>query len=111
MEKNLYKMDLWKPLGGKSKKGPNMSIEDWDILDRKAFRSIHLCLTQSVAFNITKEKTTKELIKTLENLYEKPSILNEVFLMKHLFNINMVEGGSGVDHLNEFNLVLVNYLL
>ena len=36
-------------------------------------------------------------------LYEKPLASNKVFLMKHLFNINMSEGGSVAYHLNEFN--------
>jgi hypothetical protein len=42
---------------------------------------------------------------TLAKLYEKPSTSNKVFLMKILFNMNMSEGGSVVDHLNEFNMV------
>ena len=58
-----------------------------------------------MAFNITKEKTTKYLMKTLVTLYEKPSTSNKVFLMKHLFNMKMVEGGSVKDNLNEFNTV------
>ena len=55
--------------------------------------------------NITKAKTTEELMETLARLYEKPSASNKVFLMKILFNIKMVEGGSIADHLNEFNTV------
>jgi len=58
-----------------------------------------------VAFNITKEKTTEDLMKTLATLYEKPSASNKVFLMKHLFNMKMVEDGFVVDHLNEFDTV------
>ena len=42
-------------------------------------------------------------MKTLATLYEKPSASNKVFLMKRLFNMNMVEDGSITDHLNEFN--------
>ena len=42
---------------------------------------------------------------TLAKLYEKPSASNKVFLMKRLFNMNMLEGGSVADHLNEFNTV------
>jgi len=42
---------------------------------------------------------------TLDKLYEKPSASNKVFLMKRLFNMKMVEGGSVTDHLNEFNMV------
>ena len=48
---------------------------------------------------------TEELIQTLAKLYEKPSASNKVFLMKHLFNMKMAEGGSIADHLNEFNIV------
>ena len=64
-----------------------------------------LCLAASVAFNILKETTTKGLIKALAKLYEKPSTSNNVFLMKCLFNMKMSEGGSIVDHLNDFNTV------
>jgi hypothetical protein len=56
-----------------------------------------------VAFNISKEKTTKELMDALDKLYEKASASNKVFLMKRLFNMKMSEGGFVVDHLNEFN--------
>jgi hypothetical protein len=41
----------------------------------------------------------------LAKLYEKPSASNKVFLMKRLFNMKMLEGGSVADHLNEFNTV------
>ena len=42
-------------------------------------------------------------MRALGKLFEKPSASNKVFLMKHLFNINMFEGGYVADHLNEFN--------
>ena len=58
-----------------------------------------------MAFNITKVKTTEDLMKTLATLYEKPSASNKVFLIKRLFNMKMAEGGSVTDHLNEFNIV------
>jgi hypothetical protein len=44
-------------------------------------------------------------MKELAKLYEKPSASNKVFLMKRLFTMKMSEGGSVVDHLNEFNMV------
>ena len=47
----------------------------------------------------------EELMETLKRLYEKPFTLNKVFLMKCLFNMKMAEGGSVVDHLNEFNTI------
>ena len=82
-----------------------MTEEDWNLVDRKELGSIWLCLAPSVKFNITKEKMTKELMKTLAMLYENPFALDKVFLMKCLFNMKMAEGGSVIDHLNEFNIV------
>ena len=46
-----------------------------------------------------------ELMETLAKLYKKPSTSNRVFLMKHLFNMKMGEGGSIENNLNEFNTV------
>ena len=40
MEDYLYQKDLWKPLEGKDKNQGSMSIEEWDLLDRKALGSI-----------------------------------------------------------------------
>ena len=59
----------------------------------------------SVAFNLSKEMEKEGLMSALEKIYEKPSASNIVFLMKHLFNMNMLEGGSVADHLNEFNRI------
>ena len=42
-------------------------------------------------------------MSSLAKIYKKPSASNRVFLMKHLFNMNISEGGSIADHLNEFN--------
>ena len=102
MEDYLYQKDLWKPLEGKTKNQGSMSNDEWDLLDKKALGSIRLCLAPLVAFNIIKEKTTEDLMKTLATLYEKPFASYKVFLMKRLFNIKMAEGGSITDHLNEF---------
>ena len=44
-------------------------------------------------------------MQTLLKLYENPSTSNKVFLMKSLFNMKMVESGSIIDDLNEFNKV------
>ena len=79
--------------------------EEWEILNRKDLRTIRLSLAASMAFNISKEKTTKGLMDALAKLYEKPLASNKVFLMKILFNMNMSEGGYIIDHLNEFNTI------
>ena len=66
-----------------------MKDEEWEVLERKELGIIRLFLASSVAFNISKEKTTEGVMSTLSKLYEKPSASNKVFLMKHLFNMKM----------------------
>ena len=90
IEDYLYQKDLFLPLSGVEKKSMvAMKDEEWEILDRKALGMIWLSLTASVAFNISKEKTTKGLMDAFAKLYEKPSATNKVFLMKRLFNMKM----------------------
>ncbi|MGV7988975.1 hypothetical protein PJP10_31900, partial [Mycobacterium kansasii] len=60
MEDYLYQKDLYIPLGGKEKKPEKMTDDEWFLLDRKALGTIRLSLSKSVAFNISKVKTTKE---------------------------------------------------
>ena len=59
MEYYLYQKDLYLPLSGKTKKPMAMKDAEWEILDKKAFRIVRLCLAASVAFSISKETTTK----------------------------------------------------
>jgi hypothetical protein len=105
MEDYLCQKDLFIPLGRVEKKSTAMKDEEWEILDRKALGTIRLRLAASMAFNILKEKSMKDLMDVLVKLYEKPLASNKVFLMKRLFNMKMSEGGSVADHLNEFNTV------
>jgi hypothetical protein len=105
MEDHLYQKDLVLPLGEMEKKLMEMKDEEWEILDRKDLGTIHLILVASVAFNISKEKTTKDLMGALAKLYEKTLASNKVFLMKRLFNMKISKGGFVADHLNEFNTV------
>jgi hypothetical protein len=72
MEDYLYQKDLFLPLSGVAKKPTAMKDEEWEILDRKALGTIRLSLAASVAFNISKEKTTKGLMDALAKLYENP---------------------------------------
>jgi hypothetical protein len=92
-------------IGWSRNKPVSMKDEEWEVHDRKALEIVWLCLVALVAFNISKQKTTTDLMKALAKLYEKPSASNKVFLMKHLFNMNISEGGSIIDHLNDFNMV------
>jgi hypothetical protein len=82
MEDYLYQKYLFLPLGGIAKKSTAMKDKEWEVLDKKALRTIWLSLKTSVAFNISKEKTMKELMDALPKLYEKTLVSNKVFLMK-----------------------------
>ena len=64
--------DLYLPLSRKLKKPTTMTDKEWGILNRKALRTIRLCLAASIAFNILKEAKIEGLIKALAKLYEKP---------------------------------------
>ena len=83
-----------------------MIDEEWKILDRKALGSIRLSLAASMASNITEAASTVDLMKSLANLYEKPSASNKVYLMKKLFSSKMHEGGSASSHLNDFRSIV-----
>ena len=89
MEYYLYQKDLFLPLGGITKNSTTMNEEEWEVLDRKALGTIWLSLEVSVAFNISKENTTKVVMDAMAKLYEKISVSNKVFLMKRLFNMKM----------------------
>lgn len=103
IEDYLYQKKLYQPLSEKKPEG--MKDEDWALLDRQALGVIRLTLSRNVAFNIAKEKTTAGLMAALSSMYEKPSASNKVHLMKRLFNLQMMEGASVAQHLNELNTV------
>ncbi|KAL2235826.1 UNVERIFIED_CONTAM: Retrovirus-related Pol polyprotein from transposon TNT 1-94 [Sesamum indicum] len=100
MEAYLYGKDLYEPLAEKSEK---TSDEEWKVLDRKAMSAIILSLSRNVAYHVKGAKSTKEVLQTLADMYEKPSTMNKVMLMKKLFRLQMEERKSVADHLNDFN--------
>ena len=83
-----------------------MTEEKWKLKDRQALGLIRLTLSRNVAFNIVKEKTMSGLLKALSNMYEKPSAMNKVYLMRRLFNLQMSKTRSVFDHINEFNMIV-----
>ena len=107
MEDFFFSKKLYLPLGSKPE---GIKAEDWNLLDRQVLEMIHLMLSKNVAHNFAKEKTTVGMMHALENMYEKPSANNKVYLMKKLFNLRMPKGGSVVKRLNSFNTV-VNQLV
>ena len=107
MEDYLYQKDLYRPLMGKAKAKKEKETDDeWAILDRKAIGQIRLSLSKSVAHLILKETTMVGLMESLATMYEQPSAVNKVHLMKKLFNLKMAEGCSFTKHLSEFHTIV-----
>ena len=103
IEDLLYQKDLYLPLKGT--RPSEMKKDDWEVLDRKALCTVRLTLAKSIAFTVKNEKTLASLMASLSSMYEQPSAVNKVHLIKKLFNLKMVEGGKFHEHLNEFNEV------
>ena len=104
MEDILIFRDPYFPIEGIEKKPSSMMNEDCHKTYRKVISIIRQFLA-TVYFNVVKEKTTEGLWKKLHDLYEKNMASNKVFLMKKVYNLNMKEGASIMEHLNEFNII------
>ena len=60
-------------------KPTGVSDEKWNKLDRKAKRTIRLCVSDSVLLNVSREATTKALWEKLGTLYQSKSLVNKLF--------------------------------
>ena len=99
----LYQRNMHLPLEGKMP--TTMGKAEWEHLDRQALGVVRLTLARNVAFNVMGATTTFDLMETLGSMYEKPSAANKVFLMRRLFNLEMHDGTTMADHINEFNVI------
>jgi hypothetical protein len=54
--------------------------------------------------------TTKELWDKLGTLYQSKSLVNKLFLRKKLYNLGMIDGDSVTEHMNAFNIVVIQLL-
>lgn len=88
-----------------------MPDEEWEKLDKREKAIIFLSLSSDVLFNVSTEKTLKELWENISLMYEMASTSNKVFIMKRLYNLKMKEGGIVSNHLNEFNTLVTQLVL
>ena len=82
------------------------SSKDWEKLDRKVRRTIHLCLLDSILLNVSGEDSVKKMWEKLGNLYQSKSLVNKLYLRKELYHLRMEHGDSVIDHLNVFNTLI-----
>jgi hypothetical protein len=83
-----------------------MLMEEWEKIERSPRSMIWLCLTDLVLLNVSSEDSAKKLWDKLGSLYQSKYLVNKLFLKKKLYLLRMSDGGSVIDHLNTFNIVL-----
>ena len=105
MEDLLVDKEQWAAVDPGTKPA-GVSTEDWEKMERKARSTIHLCLSDSVLLNVSREDSVKKLWEKLGNLYQSKSLVNKLFLRKKLYHLRMEDGDSVTNHLNVFNTLV-----
>lgn len=59
-----------------------------------------------VLLNVHEKKIAKDLWKKLRDVYEAKSLVNKHFIRMKMYSLNIKYGGSIVDHLNAFNMIV-----
>ena len=75
---------------------------EWQKLDRIGRATIRMHLSELVYFTVQSCSTTFELLKTLSDTYEKKVTATNIFLIRHLYILQMKESESVQTHLNEY---------
>jgi len=105
MQALLKQQGLWAPLSNDSK-GKSDDAE-MDVMDKKAHSTIMLCLEDEVIIEVSRETTSVNLWKKLENLYMTKFLQNKLLLKRRLFALRMQEGTPLKDHLEKLKSVLL----
>ena len=79
-----------------------------DELMEKAHSAILLCLGNEVLREVVEEDTTTKLWLKLESLYMTKSLTNLLNLKNWLYTLQMKEGTSIKNHLDEFNKTIMD---
>ncbi|GJZ48237.1 hypothetical protein Tco_0602069 [Tanacetum coccineum] len=74
-----------------------------NVIQKKAFSALILCLGDWVLREITKETTAAGIWKKLETSYMTKSLANRLYLEKKLYTFNMHSGKSQSEHIDEFH--------
>ncbi|GJV20237.1 hypothetical protein Tco_1369257 [Tanacetum coccineum] len=81
--------------------------EDGD--NEKALATIQLFLTREVIREVIHETTASLLWLKLESVYMTKSLANKLHLKDRLYTFRMKLGTSVQDHLEEFNIILIDF--
>jgi len=106
----LVKDGTYKALFSIDKKPSKMEDDEWNDIDFRAKATIILCLSDELLYNVINKKTTGGLWCKVESLYMTKSLLNKLFMKKHLYSLRMKEDTPILQHLNTFNRILSDLL-
>ncbi|GJW62303.1 hypothetical protein Tco_0111638 [Tanacetum coccineum] len=83
---------------------PAATIVAYDnVIQRKAYNALILCLGDWVLREITKETTAVGIWKKLETLYMTKSLANHLYLKRKFYTFQMHPGKSHSEHIDEFH--------
>nr|GEV76454.1 retrovirus-related Pol polyprotein from transposon TNT 1-94 [Tanacetum cinerariifolium] len=74
-----------------------------NVIQKKVFIALILCLDDRVLWEITKETTAAGIQKKLETLYMTKSLANRLYLKRKLYTFHMHPGKSQSEHIDEFH--------
>lgn len=106
----LVHQGLHKVLEGKDGKPQDMSDEEWEDCDRQASYTIRLYLVKEIISVVAKEKSAASIWTKLESLYLTKPLHNRLYLKMQLFKFKMQKGVSIIDHINEFDRLIVDLM-
>ena len=104
----LVQQGLSKALKGKDALPTTMYDEEKDELKEKTHSAILLCLGNEVFCEVVEKDMAAKLWLRLESLYMTKSLTNRLYLKKRLYTLQMKEGTSIKDHLDEFNKTIID---
>lgn len=64
----------------------------------------------NVLFNVMKKRTIPRIWSRLESIYNSKFLTNKPFLIKQLYSLKMAENSELLEHLNEFNKIVMQLL-
>ena len=106
MEDLLNCKDLYDPIEGDNAKSSDTSDANWKKLKKKTLGVIRQWVDISLYNHIAKETIPHTLWKNLEIMYETKNAQAKIFLMQKLMNLNLKEGQSIAEHLNDFKGII-----
>lgn len=104
----LVTQGLDQALGGERSFPSHMTKANKKVIMGKVHGAITLNLGDWVIREISKEKTVAGVWNKLETLYMTKSLANRLILKKRLHNFQMLVGKTIVDHLDDFNKLILD---